>query len=209
MAAQPILVDVADGVVLDGDVELPPAASAAVVLTHPHPLYGGNRHSNVTDALFRALAPLGVAALRFDFRGVGRSTGQHDGGDGERLDTAAAIDLLSALVPEVPLVLAGYSFGSDVALNVTHPAVAAWFAVAPPLGGPRFLASSDHRPKLLAIPEHDQYDPPKRATELTRSWVNTEVTVVAQGDHFLAGRLLAITDLLVGFLRSTIGAPLR
>ena len=205
MAAQPILVDAADGAVLDGDLDVPKAPWAAVVLTHPHPLYGGNRYSNVTDALFRALPPLGIAVLRFDFRGVGNSTGEHDNGVAERLDVAGALDTLAALVPEHPHVVVGYSFGAEVTLNVIHPAVTAWCAIAPPLSGSTPLAAADHRRKFIAVPEHDQYNPPSRAVTLTSTWMSTEIEVIRSADHFLVGRLLAVTDMVVEFVRTVAG----
>ena len=204
MSAQPILLDVADGAVLDGDIDVPAAPRASVVLAHPHPLYGGNRYSNVVDAFFRALPPLAIAVLRFDFRGVGRSTGDHDDGRAERLDVAAAIDALVAIVPDAPILVAGYSFGAEVALNVTDARLAGWFAVAPPLAGASVLAAPDHRHKLLAVPEHDQYNPPERARERVSDWNNTAIVVIPGGDHFLAGRVSLATNLLGEFVDSFV-----
>src|SRR5205085_11735735 len=109
----------------------------------------GNMHNNVVDALVRTLGGAGVAALRFDFRGVGRSGGEHGEGETERLDVVAAIEAVVPFVGDGPLLLAGYSFGAAVALSVADPRLAAWFAVAPPLavaGRHALIAGTDHRP---------------------------------------------------------------
>src|SRR4051812_26779918 len=94
MPIEPVFIDTVDGVVLEAEVSLVADAMACVVLAHPHPQFGGDMHSLVTDALFHSLPGLGVSALRFNFRGVGRSGGVHDEGRGERLDVAAAVDTM-------------------------------------------------------------------------------------------------------------------
>jgi uncharacterized protein len=103
----------------------------------------------------------------------------------------------------VPLVLAGWSFGADVSLAVTDPAVGGWFAMAPVMGvvDPAEMgAAHDPRPKVLAVPEHDQFRPPGSARPVVAGWVATDLVVVPGTDHFLAGanQLLArgISDLV-------------
>lgn len=84
----------------------------AVVLAHPHPLYGGTLHNPVIFHADRELNRAGLTTLRFNFRGVEGSDGFHDDGRGEIGDVAAAVGWVGALDPRVPLILAGYSFGS-------------------------------------------------------------------------------------------------
>ena len=84
----------------------------AVVLAHPHPLYGGTLNNPVVFHADRELNRAGLTTLRFNFRGVEGSDGFHDDGRGEIGDVAAAAAWLSALAPEAPLILVGYSFGS-------------------------------------------------------------------------------------------------
>lgn len=191
-----------DGVHLDADLAVPDGpATAAVVLCHPHPLHGGDRRAGVLTTLHDRLPALGLAVLRFDFRGVGASTGVHDGGRGEQLDVVAAADALAAEV-DAPLVLAGWSFGADLALAVDHPAAVGWFAIAPVLGvvdPATMAAATDPRPALLVVPEHDQFTPPPVATARTATWPTTEVRPLPGTDHFLAGRHQEITDHLVRF----------
>jgi alpha/beta superfamily hydrolase len=89
---------------------------AACVFSHPHPLYGGTMHTKAVYQSAKALARVGVATLRFNFRGVGSSRGTHDGGPGEMDDYRAALDFVAARYA-VPLWAAGFSFGSWVAWN--------------------------------------------------------------------------------------------
>ena len=89
---------------------------AAVVLAHPHPLYGGTLHNPVIFHADRELNRAGLTTLRFNFRGVEGSDGFHDEGRGEIGDVAAAAGWVAALAPSVPLILVGYSFGSRCAI---------------------------------------------------------------------------------------------
>lgn len=196
-----------DGLTLEAEAHIPEQAWAAAVLTHPHPLHGGTMRSLVPSTLFAALPLAGVACLRFNFRGVEGSGGSHDGGVGERYDVVAAVDALAATAPGVPLALVGWSFGADVALAVTDPRVAGWCAVAPPLRTHTddMAAATDARPKLLLVPERDQFRPPGEAAELTARWVNTRIEVIPGADHFLVGRTDLVTELVLGFLRELAG----
>lgn len=88
------------------------------LLCHPHPAYGGTMHNNVVYNVARALREQGLAVLRFNFRGVGRSEGKYDAGRGEQRDTQAALDALMARFPDARCWVAGFSFGSWVGLRV-------------------------------------------------------------------------------------------
>ena len=197
-----------DGLTLVGDLALPDGEPwAGAVVAHPHPLYGGDRHNPVVGAVCAALVRAGAAAVRFDFRGVGASEGEHDNGDAERLDLAGAIELLEMTTPDVPLVAAGYSFGALVALNVTDPRVVGWLAVAPPLGRDAGapLAARDHRPKHLLVAEHDQFCPPAKAEAASVDWPATTRTIVPMADHFLGAGLGTVADEAVAFVSRLAG----
>jgi alpha/beta superfamily hydrolase len=199
-----VLLETIDGQTLEGDLSLPARLAPGVIVAHPHPRYGGDRQSPVVQALFDGLSAAGVAVLRFDFRGVGRSTGEHDGGGSERLDVAAAVEQLDPYVGDHPLVLAGYSFGANVVLDVADPRIAGWFALAPPLTALTTapIAATDHRPKHLVVPEHDQITPIDDARRLAAEWAATTVEVVATADHFLLGHTAAVAESAVIFVRS-------
>jgi hypothetical protein len=91
--------------------------SFRAVVAHPHPLYGGTMDNGVVMLAVRALVAAGGETLRFNFRGVGASDGEHDEGRGERLDLSAAIVALTARQPPLPLIVAGYSFGAVMTLE--------------------------------------------------------------------------------------------
>jgi uncharacterized protein len=179
-----------DGVRLEADLVRPPDASVAAVLCHPHPLYGGQRTNPVIDTVFRHLVAVGAAVLRFDFRGAGGSDGEHGGGTDERIDVSAAVDALGS-VTDAPLWIVGYSFGASVALDVAHQRADGWVGIAAPLAampGAR-VAGSDHRPKHLLVPQHDQYSPPEQTAVAVAAWPATTVETIEGADHFLNGHL--------------------
>ncbi len=122
-----------DGLVLEAEATVPADATVAAVLAHPHPVQGGTMRSLVTSELFRTLPERGVAVVRFNFRGVEGSEGTHGHGIDEQHDLVAGLDALTERAPGLPLVIAGWSFGADVALTVVDPRLAGWFLIAPPL----------------------------------------------------------------------------
>ncbi len=182
---------------------MPEPTWAAAVLAHPHPLYGGSMRSIVTGALFEGLSREGVACLRFNFRGVGASEGEHDEGRGERDDIVAALDVLEPITEGLPLALCGWSFGADTALCVGDARVGGWLAVAPPLrdvARPLMVAPNDPRPTLLAVPENDQFNPPARARPTVEGWQATRLVVVEGADHFLVGKTHRAVELALDLL---------
>lgn len=199
--------DTIDGLLLVGDLTVvevsdPVPVRGAVVLAHPHPLYGGDRFNNVVAALFETLPQAGFHTVRFDFRGTNDSEGEHDGGGAERLDVAAAIDLAAALVDDTPIWLVGYSFGAIVALDVVDPRVRGWVGIAAPLAamGADRLAASDHRPTRLLVPAHDQLGGPEVIAPLVETWRSTTLEVIPMADHSLVGRTAVVADAVRTFL---------
>jgi alpha/beta superfamily hydrolase len=181
----------ADDFALEAELALPDSGDAhvGVVLCHPHPLYGGSMNAGIVGPLFAHLAEGGAAVLRFNFRGVEGSEGLHDHGGAERLDVVAALDaLVDALGPAVPIVLAGWSFGGNVALSVDDPRVTAWLAFAPTLHGVPAPAATDPRPRLLVLAQHDEYRDAAEVVAEVASWANTEVDVIGGASHFFVGR---------------------
>jgi uncharacterized protein len=108
---------------------------AAVVFAHPHPQFGGTMHTKAVYQGAKGLARIGCAVLRFNFRGVGRSAGEFDQGEGEKADFRAALDYMADQYPNTPLWAAGFSFGSWVALEVgaEDPRVSVLIGIAPPV----------------------------------------------------------------------------
>jgi alpha/beta superfamily hydrolase len=126
--AEARIAGLAGGPSLDARVHVPATPARAVVICHPHPLYGGSMHSPVPLSIARCLAEREserVAWARFDFRGVGASEGTYDDGRGETDDCLAVIAELRRRAPGVPVSLCGHSFGSWIALRAAAAAGAA------------------------------------------------------------------------------------
>jgi alpha/beta superfamily hydrolase len=196
-----------DGVRLEAELAVAPGPVRAVaVLCHPHPQYGGSMLSIVIGALFDALPARGVTCLRFNFRGVEGSEGSYDGGNLERVDVEAAVASVEPLLVDAPgpapLLLAGWSFGADMALSVRAERVHAWMAIAPPL---RFVhdvdaIGRDPRPKLLALAQHDEVRDPAEVRAATEHWASTEVRVVGGASHFFVGRTDRLVELAAEYV---------
>ena len=160
----------------------------AAVVGHPHPQFGGTMHNKVVFRLASALVDHGIPALRFNFRGVGRSTGDWDHGRGEAEDIRAALDALAERYPGIPLLLGGFSFGSWVGLPVGcgDPRVSHLIGVGVPVA---LLAPADlagcAKPKLVVQGEQDQYGP---RAELERWFADVSepkrLSIVPGADHF-------------------------
>lgn len=190
MTSETVSLQTIDGVTLEADIIRADGDSprAFVVIGHPHPLHGGDRTNNVVRAIQSAAHRLGCHSIAPDFRGAGGSMGTHDGGVSERLDLAAACELAAFVEDDVPVVMAGYSFGAAVSLDVVHSSIAAWLAVAPPavmLSGPP-VASSSHLPKHILMPEHDQFTTMDQISSVVDGWRNTTVAMIGGVDHFFA-----------------------
>jgi len=111
-----------DDITLEGVWHMPESSSPvpAVIVCHPHPLYGGSMSNNAVIAICHGLAQVSIAAFRFNFRGVGKSEGTHGEGVSEQDDIRAALEYIATL-PNIDMArvgLAGYSFGASVALPV-------------------------------------------------------------------------------------------
>lgn len=141
LAETPCTID-SGGLALEGRVHRGERPLAAVVM-HPHPLYGGDMHNHVVAALCAAFAAAGASTLRFNFRGAGRSEGEHEGGAAETGDALAAAAWLRAEAPGT-LLLAGYSFGALVAAAAAAEAGAAALLLASPPAGALALPDTIH-----------------------------------------------------------------
>ncbi len=190
---------------LEALVEGPPAAPRAVgVICHPHPLHGGTMHNKVVHTLARALLGLDGVTVRFNFRGVGRSEGAFADGLGELEDALAVCRWAREQFPDLPLALAGFSFGAAVALAAaTREKPCALVTVAPPVG--RLIDQEIAVPAVPWLIVQGDADELVDCEEVLR-WVNTlepgpEVAVLSGVDHFFHGRLLELRDIVSSFLR--------
>ena len=189
---------------LEADLALPPGPPrAGAVVCHPHPQYGGDMENAVVVAAAAMLVAAGVAVLRFNFGGVGRSTGVSGGGEAEVTDVRAAFDALAGrLADQVPLVLVGYSFGAWAALRAAADGCPARriVAIGPPLA---FLdwgfLGTLAVPVDVVVGDRDQFCD---AARLGRLSAGIGRRIIRGADHFFGGREAevgaAVVDCLAG-----------
>jgi uncharacterized protein len=177
------------------------APRAGAVVCHAHPQHGGMMHFKPVFRAAKALQLEGLAALRFNFRGVGRSEGVHDHGVGEQDDVRAALHEVERRFPGLPLVLGGFSFGSAMALRVgvSDPRVRALFALGLPesmMGDLDFLGGST-KPRLFVQGANDEHGPAERLRpKVARLAEPRELVVIPESDHFFTGHLDALQEAL-------------
>jgi alpha/beta superfamily hydrolase len=165
----------------------------AAVVCHPHPLFGGTMHNKVVYRIARGLRRAGVVALRFNFRGVGTSQGEHGHMTGEVEDARAALKYLRERYPELPFALAGFSFGSRAIMQLGCEMGGAQFLLAAGfatrLGPVDFLAAC-HTPKIFIHSTHDEFGPKPDFERLYAQIAEPKQLIwIEAADHFFAGAL--------------------
>ncbi len=176
----------------------PPVGLA--VICHPHPLYGGALSNKVTYQLARTALAQGLIALRFNFRGVGKSQGLHDEGRGETDDAVLLGASLRAAYPaSLPLVLAGFSFGSFIALRAAASLKPeGLMSVAPPFAkyfGGMSMPQHPNCPWAVLHSQDDEVVPYTEAVaSLERYQPQPELTTVDGAGHFFHGRLADVDE---------------
>ncbi|HUN56580.1 MAG TPA: alpha/beta family hydrolase [Candidatus Binataceae bacterium] len=186
---------------LEGILHQPESKSVgACVVCHPHPLYGGSMYNNVVDAVVEAMGRRNWSALRFNFRGVGGSEGEHSGGIGEAEDAIAASEYVAEQtgLPRGSIVVAGYSFGAMATASAAPKLgdVAGLLLIALPLRMADLDGLTQFKgPILLAAGDMDNYCP---AADLKRLGENiggrAQVQIVNGADHFFGGREDELTE---------------
>jgi len=180
-----------------------PAKGLALVL-HPHPLGGGTMHNKVVFRAAAALNDAGLITLRFNFRGVGQSTGHYDEGQGERDDVRTALDYLSQNYPDLSITLCGFSFGARFGLEVgiADPRVKYLIGIGTPLKNYNFeFLQACRKPLLLVHGEYDEYGDVERVKEMAAELATktqVRLVVIPGAGHFFDNGLdelkRAITD---------------
>lgn len=172
----------------------------SAIICHPHPLFGGTMHNKVVTTLARVFHDLSLRTIRFNFRGVGRSHGEHDGGLGETEDVIALAEWIKTIFPDDPLWLAGFSFGGFVAASAaTQLSVKQLISIAP-------MVSRFHEanlppitcPWLIVQGEQDEVISP----EEIYTWVETlhpkpTLIKIPDAGHFFHGKLMELRRILM------------
>ena len=210
-APQPAIIDGPSGV-LEARVEDPaPSVTppAVGVVCHPHPLYGGTMQNKVVHTLARAMQQFGVPTVRFNFRGVGGSAGSYDGGAGELEDALAACAWARSRWSCTALWLAGFSFGSAVALQAAGAVEPQKLVtVAPPVG--RLIVTPVTRPRCPWLVVQGDRDELVRFDDV-KSWVAgyadpPQLLVLRDAEHFFHGRLVELRAGVKRFLSGAVAA---
>ena len=183
---------------LESLYEAPPEPRFCAAVLHPHPLLGGTMDNHATYRLAKAVRAAGGAALRINFRGVGRSAGAYDGGRGEREDARAALAWLGAHHPGLPRLTCGFSFGSWMALEAgcADPAVSGVLCAGLALAL-REVATDVARacPKPVAVvqAERDEFGSPAEVEAALRGAAGPRrVHVVERASHLFTEALPAL-----------------
>ncbi len=174
------------------------APHTAAVVCHPHPLFGGTMHNKVVYRIARGLRRAGAVVLRFNFRGVGRSQGEHGNLLGETEDARAAFKWLRARYAELPPALAGFSFGARVITRLgCETEEARWLLAAgfPTVQGPAEHLHRCRLPKVFVQSTRDQYGPRADFERAFAGWAEPKQLVwIEAADHFFGGALDAFED---------------
>ena len=176
----------------------------AAIVCHPHPLFGGTMHNKVVFRIAKAFHQSGFAALRFNFRGTGRSLGNHDEGRGEQDDLRAAISFIEQKYPGAQLWLAGFSFGSAVMLRVAcePERIRALVAAGVPVSKYNFEhLLSCAKPKLFVQGALDEFG---SAADIERLFEKLpepkRLKIIEEADHFFEGRLEELEQAVKEFI---------
>jgi alpha/beta superfamily hydrolase len=175
------------------------------VICHPHPLFGGALSNKVAYQLASCALKSGFHAARFNFRGVGKSSGVHDEGRGETDDTVTVVEWMRERLPENDLVLMGFSFGAFVSIQAAARArPALQVSVAPPFGKYFGNAPRPPRPPCPWLVIHSRDDDVVRyadtQAELSHYDPPPEIATVDGAGHFFHGRLSDIEHAVLDFI---------
>jgi alpha/beta superfamily hydrolase len=191
------------------DAESDGARRGIAIICHPHPVHGGTMHNKVVTIIERALGEIGLDTVRFNFRGVGKSEGAFDDGNGEGDDLAAVVAWARRVRPNDAIWLAGFSFGSYVALrNAKQLAADALISIAPPVGRWEFEAIDlPECPWLVVQGEDDEVVDPQAVFTWVESLAKPPHLVrMPETSHFFHRRLMDLRGLVKNAMRAYLPA---
>ena len=198
---------------LEGTLHLPAEEGRfpGVVICHPHPRYGGDMYNVIVATLAQSLCAAGIAALRFNFRGVDMSEGSFDGGNGEIQDAEEALNYLSLCenVDASRVGIAGYSFGAAVAMAAASRSNLAQAIVSVACPSRVFNEMSAQEmliPKMLILGEHDHDFPAQQFKFMARRYSDPkQVEIIDGADHFFGGHVAQVVGLATSFFEQWLG----
>jgi alpha/beta superfamily hydrolase len=179
----------------------------AALVCHPHPQHGGTMHTKAVYRIARGLRSAGAVVLRFNYRGVNLSEGEYAHGEGELEDARSALTYLRQRYPDLPFTLAGFSFGSRIALRLGCEGVQVKAMTARRIIAVGFPTSyKEHSflegctvPIVFVQSTHDQYGPISEIEPLVASLAEPKRLIQVEAeDHFFAGALAALEKEIAG-----------
>jgi alpha/beta superfamily hydrolase len=202
-----------DGLTLEASIDEPPHVTAGVVLCHPHPNFGGTMNAPLLSTLAEAMVAAGLAVVRFNFRGVGRSEGQASGGESEVADALGAMDALGEAFGGVPLSIVGWSFGGAVAIRTAaaEQLLRACAAIAPALTAREGITAGLPSPEelrvqvplLIVVGANDQNVSP----EACRAWAEgsgARFELMPGANHFFWAKYEELSKTVTEFLTEVL-----
>jgi alpha/beta superfamily hydrolase len=185
------------------------------IILHPHPQFGGTMNNAITYQLFYMFAKRGFAVLRFNFRGVGRSQGEFDHGEGELSDAASALDWVQTIHPDARACwVAGFSFGSWIGMQLLmrRPEIEGFISIAPQanLYDFSFLAPCPSS-GLIVHGDQDKVAPPKDVQTLvdklkTQKGIVVEQQIMPGANHFFEGQVEPLIDICGNYVDRRLAA---
>jgi alpha/beta superfamily hydrolase len=185
------------------------ARAGVALICHPHPLHGGTMHNKVVTMIERSLREVGMTTVRFNFRGVGKSEGEHDNGRGETLDLLTVAEWVAEQRANDALWLAGFSFGAYVALlGARHLPVKQMISIAPPAGRWDFSAVLPPTcPWLVVMGEDDDVVEPQQVFDWIEGMPAAErpnLIRMPETGHFFHRRLMDLRGAIKNGVRSNL-----
>jgi uncharacterized protein len=173
------------------------------VICHPNPLHEGSMHNKVVTTIFKALDKLGIATVRFNYRGVGESEGEYGDVLGEQDDLRAVIDWVQQALPDYQLWLAGFSFGAFISASVCHERddVRQLISIAPAVNMHEFeFLQNIQCPWLVVQGEQDEIVPAQEVVAFAKHPPSPlTFKLIPNVGHFFHGHLIELRELLIEY----------
>ncbi len=177
------------------------------VVFHPHPLHEGTMHNKVVTTAARALNKLNIKTIRFNYRGVGASSGSYGNIDGEVIDGEAVIDYCLRTFPNTKLILIGFSFGSYIAAKLSEKYVQQTIGlviIAPPITNmPFYELHNMVRNPLVIQGDADEVVDLNSVTKWYESikLPSKDIKIVLEATHFFHGKLIELQDIIISYAK--------
>jgi len=181
-----------------------------VLICHPHPQYGGNMYNNVVSGVFNKLINNNISCLRFNFRGVGKSNGNHSGGSGELSDIKACIDFLINQKKHERIVICGYSYGAAIGCSAINYSdrIIGYISISFPwdfMGSKYRELSQSNKPKLFIQGNQDTVALYERFEENLTYYFDPKISMIIDGaDHFYWGYEEQVNNEVIHFYESLV-----